>query len=90
MAFGMMRSAFGMMKLDIPGNKAQFLSVKVTADKSSSAVAVFSSFLAAAAVVIISFIFSLFVAYSFELTLLYFSDLSDKNHSFPPSFPSSF
>ncbi|WP_195653688.1 hypothetical protein [Bacteroides cellulosilyticus] len=48
-----------MMKLDIPGDKARFLSVKVTADKSSSAAAVFSSFLAAA-VVIISFIFSLF------------------------------
>jgi hypothetical protein len=58
-AFGMIRSAFGMMKLDIPGDKARFLSVKVTADKSSSAAAVFSSFLAAA-VVIISFIFSLF------------------------------
>ena len=51
--------AFGMMKLDIPGDKARFLSVKVTADKSSSVAAVFSSFLVAA-VVIISFIFFLF------------------------------
>jgi hypothetical protein len=81
--------AFGMMKLDIPGDKARFLSVKVTADKSSSVAAVFSSFLVAA-VVIISFIFSLFVAYSFGLMLLYFSDLSNKKHYFPPSFPSTF
>ena len=90
MAFGMMRPTFRMTKLDIPGDNVRFLSVKATADKSSTtATAVFFSFLAAA-VVIISLIFSLLAVYSFELILLFFSDLPDDKHSYSPSFLSTF